>query len=270
MAIKQTNVCLLCGEEKSTHQCSKHRNINISEHFGFCKDCLKLKVNDEDVNGVIDMLRLMNIPFISSVWENAVEKGGSSIFSKYLQLIATQKKYKDFGDSVYDYDDEIQDSSDPSKTAFVVTDEIIARWGSLDNTNNYIELELSLESLKKIKEPQTYLEQQRYVQNVQLGKALNDALKAGAKEIPALRKSYADDLKELGLDILSASKDDNRSLGMRIAEWERHDPIPEAGDEFEDVDGINSYIRKWFLIPMKRVFGQATEQEVAELYEGLG
>ena len=144
MAIKQTNVCLLCGEEKSTHQCSKHRNINISEHFGFCKYCFKLKVNDEDVNGVIDMLRLMNIPFVSSVLENAVEKGGSSIFSKYLQLIATQKRYKDFGDSVYDYDDEIQDSSDPSKTAFVVTDEIVARWGSLDNTNNYIELELSL------------------------------------------------------------------------------------------------------------------------------
>lgn len=267
MATKQTNVCLLCGEEKSTHQCSKHRNVNISEHFGFCKDCLKLKVNDEDINGVTDMLRMMNIPFVSSVWENAVEKGGTNIFGKYLQLIATQKKYRDYDDTTYESEADLEDSS---KVAFTVTDEIIARWGSLEHINNYIELEFSLESLKKIKEPQTYLEQQRYVQNVQLGKALNDALKAGAKEIPALRKSYADDLKELGLDILSASKDDNRSLGMRIAEWERHEPIPEVSTEFDDVDGINSYIRKWFLIPMKRVFGQATEQEVAELYEGLG
>ena len=260
--------CLMCGESKPERSMSKHRNKSISKDFGFCKDCLKSRVNDENLDNVIDMLRLMNVPFVNDVWENAVEKGGSNIFSKYLQLIATKKKYNNFGDSDYGNSEDL--GSVENNLDFKITDEIIARWGKLSEEKEYMELEYSLNSLNKIKEPQTYLEQQRYVQNVKLGKALNSALEVGAKEISGLRKSYAEDLKELGLDTISASKEDNRSLGMRIAEWEQHDPIPEVGKDFEDVDGISSYVRKWFTIPMKRVFGQANESEIAELYESIG
>lgn len=262
---KQT-VCVLCGEPKPSYQFSKHRNDVMDGGFGFCKNCLKEKVEDKDLNSVFDALRMMNVPFISSVWESAVEQGETNIFSKYLQLIATQKKYQDFGDSIFEDEDELPTNED---TPFIVTDDVIVRWGDKDSDREFIELEKAYETLIKIKEPTTYLEQQRYVQNVKLGKALNDALESGSKDISALRKSYADDLKELGLDTVSAQKEDNRSLGMRIAEWESNEPLPELGKEYEDVDGIMTYIRKWFTIPMKRVFGQATEEEISELYEGL-
>lgn len=264
MAKKPT--CMICGEMKPKYHFSKHRNDVVDDGFGFCKDCLKREVNDEDMNSVFDMLRLMNVPFVSSVWENAVEQKESNIFSKYLQLIATQKRYQDFSDSIYEDEIAIPENAPAS---FEVTDDVIVRWGSKDDEREYIQLEKAYETLIKIKEPATYLETQRYVQNVKLGKALNEALESGSKDISSLRKAYADDLKELGLDTISAQKDDNRSIGMRIAEWETHEPLPEISKEFDDVDGLSQYIRKWFQIPMKRIFGQATEDEISELYEGL-
>lgn len=253
--------CVICGKEKSDRAMFKHRNINIDEGFGFCKDCMNVQTEHNDIDTVIDSLRMMNIPFVGNVWENATESGGNATFSKYLQLIATQKRYKDFNDS------EFEDESDGSQASIEVTDEIIAKWGIRDSVEEYTELEFLYSSLTKIKEPATLFEEKRYVQNVKLGKAVDDALEGGdVKSVPQLRKAYADDLKDLGLDVKQSSEDDARTLGIRIAEWERHDPIPEIS-EFSDVDNIQEYISKWFLLPLKRVFGRASEEEINKLYE---
>lgn len=254
--------CLMCDVEKNDRNMSKHRNESINENFGFCKECVNTYTEDNDFEKVIDVLRMMNIPFVNFVWENALDKGGSSTFSKYLQLIATQKKYKEFSDSEYD---DVAD--DGSRSVIDITDEVIAKWGVRDTDEEYIEFEYLYNSLIKIKEPATLFEEKRYVQNVKLGKAVDDALEGGdVKTVPALRKAYAEDLKELGLDVKQSSEDDTRTLGVRIAEWERNAPIPDGG-EFNDVDSIQEYINKWFLIPMKRVFGRATEEEINKLYE---
>lgn len=263
--------CVLCGKSRTDRQLSRHRNEQLETNYGFCKSCLKDKVNDEDMIGVIDMLRLMNVPFVSFVWENAVEKGGSSIFMKYLQLIATQKKYEDFSDSVYgDEDDGSLETGTASMDTFVVTDEMISRWGIKEDKEEYAELEAKLSALRKIKEPSTTLELQRYVQNVKFGKTLDNAFDIGdSKQIPGLSKAYAAELKELGLNIDMSGQEEGQSLGMRIREWEMREPVPEP-NEFSDVDKIEKYIRKWFVIPMKRVFGQATEDEINMLYETEG
>lgn len=256
--------CLICGEEKSDRYMAKHRNENIHENYGFCKDCTTNYTENSDIDRSIDLLRMMNIPFVGFVWENAIEKGGDSIFSKYLQLIATQKKYKDFNDSDFD----TQEMDDGSRSTVVdVTDSIIAKWGIDYTDEQYTELELLYNSLLRIKEPATLFEEKRYVQNVKLGKLVDTAMATGdVKTVPALRKSYTEDLKELGLDVKQTADDSEKSLGMRIAEWEKSSPIPESS-EFDDVDSMKEYINKWFLIPMKRVFGRASEEEINQLYE---
>lgn len=251
----------MCDKEKTERYMSKHRNDNISDDYGFCKDCMNEYTQDNDIDSVIDALRMMNVPFVNYIWENAVENGENAVFSKYLQLIATQKRYRDFNDSEFDAID------DGSRQVVEITDDIIAKWGIRDSDEEYIELEYLYNSLTKIKEPATLFEEKRYVQNVKLGKAVDDALEsADVKIVPQLRRAYADDLKDLGLDVKQSSEDDTRTLGVRIAEWERNAPIPEPVG-FEDVDGIQEYIDKWFLIPMKRVFGRASEEEIGKLYE---
>lgn len=252
----------MCGRNKTDRHMASHRNDGISEYFGFCKSCMNSYTEDNDIDKAVDALRMMNVPFIGYIWENAVEIGDDAVFSKYLQLIATQRRFKDFNDSDFD-----SAPDDGNHQVIEITDELIAKWGVRDTKDEYVELEYLYGSLVKIKEPATLFEEKRYVQNVKLGKAVDEALESGElRAVQGLRKAYADDLKDLGLDVKQASEDDERTLGVRIAEWERHDPIPES-NEFSDIDMIQEYIDKWFLIPMKRVFGRASEEEISRLYE---
>lgn len=264
----KSTVCLICGDTKAPHLISRHRNDVFGEAYGFCKTCLKEVVDIGNQDSVVDMLRLMNIPYITSVWENALEKGGANAFSKYLQLIATQKKFKSFMDSDFG-DEDVPDDEDVTEDIeeFSVTSEIISRWGASKSNDEYIELEYALGSLRKIKEPATVLEMKRYVQNVKLGKALDNAMDAGdVKSIPQLRTAYTKDLEELGLNVDMSGQEEGRSLGMRIKEWEMNAPIPDSS-EFDDIDKISNYVNKWFKIPMKRVFGMASDDEINQLYE---
>ena len=97
-----------------------------------------------------------------------------------------------------------------------------------------------------------------------LNKALHDG---DFKAITQLRKSYNDDLKELGFDsVLNAKDDSGESLGQRIQKWETTKPVPDR-EEFEDASGIMKYILKWFIIPMRRNLGMADEKEVESLYD---
>lgn len=254
--------CLLCGESKATSHFMKHRNDKFSKRLGFCKDCVnKVDVNDQE--SVIDLFRMMNIPFVEEVWENQFEDGDESTLGKYLKAVATRREYKIFSDSLYGNTNDIESDT---KSDVMVTPKMIDRWGSDSSLEEYQALERAYESLEKIKVPSTHQEEMRYVLNVKFKRALDQALDQGeTKQVKGLRETYTKDLKELGLDV--SSDDDELSLGQRIREWERNLPIPEMGIEFEDVDGIEYYFNKYFTIPMKRVFGQATSQEISELYE---
>ena len=261
MAKKASQTCLICGESKAGHSFIKHRNELLVDNVGFCKDCVKDNIDLSEQETLIDMLRLLNIPFVSDIWESAAEKEPDSTFGKYLQLIATNRKYKTFSDS-----------SNPSVGTpdddFEITKDTIARWGAGKTKDEYYVMEAKYDSLCGIKEPITPLEKQLYIQNVKLSQTLDDALESGdSKTIPNLKKAYKDDLKNLGLDVSSVSSDDVGTLGTRIHDWENSKPVPSLSKEFEDVDGINNYVTRFFSNTMKRVFGLATEEEVNSIYD---
>lgn len=240
---------------------SKHRNENISEEVGFCKPCLK-EIDGKNVELSKDMMRLMNVPFVSSVWENAIEQGGDNPFPKYLQLVATKRNYKDFADS--DNDRDIEGTGVDLENQ----DKLVVRWGIQEDPNTYIELEASYKNLTSIKPPSTVLDEKRYAQIVMIERKLNNALFTGGdtKDVTAFKKLYEDNLRAMGLDVDASSKDEELVLGKRIAEWEKEAPIP-IDSNLDDVDGIKEYVNKWFVIPMKRVFGRATEEEIQSLYD---
>lgn len=255
MAKRNNVTCVICGESKGQYQFIKHRNEHISDKFGFCKECIK-DMFDKD-NDPVNIMRMLNIPFIDEIWEETVEKEIDQPLSKYLQTIATKKGYKNFIDSKYD----------AYANSEEITETMIARWGAGLNNDEYLELEVSLKDLERIKEPVTALEQKRYVENVRLYQRLKKEIDSGkASDIKALKTTYAQDLKELGLDI-EASKDDEKTLGERISNWEKTSPTPEIGAQFDDVDKIKFYINKFFLIPFKRQMNRVTEDELKILYD---
>lgn len=144
---------------------------------------------------------------------------------------------------------------------------MIERWGKLDNDYEYIEREQDYNNLVRIKEPLTLLEQKRYVENVRLYQRLRSEIEGGKPtDIKALKTTYAQDLKELGLDIEN-EKSKEKSVGQRIEEYERNAPIPDIGKEFDDVDRIGFYINKFLFLPIKKMFNQASDKDLEDLYK---
>lgn len=261
MAKKDNAFCIICGEKKADYLMVKHRNEELNPKFGYCLDCIKEMVDTED-NGIINALRLLNIPYIDDIWDKAVQDNPLNPVGKYFQLIAPKKMLKDFLDSEF--------GKEVGSGSLKVTDEVVARWGSGEewNEEKYIEYEASLSDLMRIKRPNSPLEEKRYIENVRLGKRLSEEIENGkASDIKALKATYTQDLKELGLDIETISKDDTRTLGMRIDEYEKKAPLPEIAPEFRDPDKIMHYVSKTFLIPIKRLFNRATEEEIQSLYD---
>lgn len=261
MTKKDNAFCVICGERKADYLMAKHRNENLNPKFGYCLDCIKEMVDIEE-NGILHACRLLNIPYIDDMWKTAYQSQPLNPVGKYFQLIAPKKIYKDFLDSEY--------GREVGSESIKIDDEVIGRWGSGEYWTNekYIEYETALEDLMRIKKPSSKLEEKRYIENVRLGKRLSEEIENGkATDIKALKATYTQDLKELGLDIETISKDDERTLGMRIADHEKSAPLPDIAPEFQDPDKIMKYVTKYFFIPVKRLFNQATEEEIQSLYD---
>lgn len=250
-------ICLLCGEMVSASETIKHRN-EYKSNYGFCKRCVYDKFERED--DIRDILRMLNIPYIDTLWNDIESSDRVRSLSSYLQAIAPKRNYKNFLDSEF--------VKVGNKNKFVVTDEIKERWGSSYTHAEYEILELKFQNLMKIKPPSTLLEENLYRDNVLIEKRLSESLINGtSKDIETLRKLYSQDLKALGLDVVRDNESDIEALGTRIAKWEQNAPLPEMSEEFKDVDRISRYITKFFQIPFKRAAGIATKEELEVLYQ---
>lgn len=270
MAVKQT--CIICGETLSPRQFVSHRNVKLNDNVGICKSCA-YKVNVKDKPEVIDMFRMLNIPFDEQLFDeilNVEEK--DKVLANYLRAIARRKDLIDFLDSSIFKEDSVAEDEHKNEDLdnFEITSKVIGRWGAGKSKEEYMTLEYAYKMLADTKPPSTVLEETRYVQNVKLKMTYDQALDDGvAKDIKIAKEAYTKDLKELGLDTISAN-DELKLIGVRIKEWELHDPIPETDEELKDVNMIQDYIRKFFLIPMKRVFNFATQEEINELNSTIG
>ncbi|WP_225414901.1 hypothetical protein [Limosilactobacillus reuteri] len=275
MPKKKNDICIICGKEKRKNELIKHRNTLLGESFSICRQCANENTDFSNNESIVDMCMLTNLPFSISLVEKLrhdAKLQGEPDFGAYVQRLAPYKKMKDFGDSEfgnYDYYHNVDtEKQSAGNQTFKVTDKIEQRWGDRYSVDKYEFFEKQLQGLIDIKPPTTSLEYERYIQNVKLKDVLNEALQSGdSKAIPQLRKSYNDDLKELGFDvILNAQDDSGETFGQKVKKLELKGPIVEK-DEFSDVSKISHYVKKWFVIPMKRTFGRATEEEVASLYD---
>lgn len=227
-----------------------------------CRECANAAdlTNEEEM---IAYCQLANIPYVKSLVIEVVKDNKNPNFGQYMKKLAPYKRYETFSDSIFAEEDELQNDG-----GLKITEDIVQKWGEGYDEEKYAYFEAALKGLMAIKAATTSLEVERYIQNVKLKDVLNEALHDGDfKAITQLRKAYNDDLKELGFDsVLNAKDDSGESLGQRIQKWETTKPIPDR-EEFEDASGIIKYIKKWFIIPLRRNFGMADEKEVSSLYE---
>lgn len=115
-----------------------------------CKQCIKKMINYDDINTVYDVLRRLDIPYIHEYWMSA-EESKNDTFGAYIRMANSLPYFRDktWADSEFDKgnNEEVRNhkiSFDntviPSKE-FVVTEEIIDKWGVGYSPDEYQQFE---------------------------------------------------------------------------------------------------------------------------------
>lgn len=150
-----TKICKVCDKTKKLNEFYKVDSVLYPDGaMDVCSDCLKEGIDPENIDDVVGVLRQMNKPFITDVWENSVEsskklKSKPHPFGEYMQKINSLKQYqgKTFRDSedvfvmsdMYDKDLSTIKISNGKEIKF--DPQLIIKWGDSYTQNELLRLE---------------------------------------------------------------------------------------------------------------------------------
>lgn len=134
--------CAACGEnQKASNYYVSYNPVHQTGRIPYCKSCLKKMIADNKGNVLLEKvketLKLIDRPFLYNIWKSSLEDKADTwgVYMKNLQM----PQYRDLGwvDSVFlpeienelDYKSVNIESARNSIDNFIVTDEIIEKWG---------------------------------------------------------------------------------------------------------------------------------------------
>lgn len=272
-------ICTNCGKEK--HFKDKYYScknpLYADGKFPVCKDCLKEKINVEDMSTVLHFLKSNDIYFDSERWNIIIAKRGKkfSTFGVYLKDVGTLSQYNNLGwkdSKLGEYDTKKKNEKDENikqqqevvyeetedKEPFKVTKEMIYRWGRGYTPEQYEYVEYCYQQWNDKKGRGMYdLSQDTYFQMLAM-KQLEIRI-AREKNQPtkhldeALLKIMAD------ADLALKNKKDKTSENDRYSKWledlEKYRPADYFKDKklFKDFDKIWDYFKRFILRPLKNL-----------------
>lgn len=248
----QTNVdileCLFCGKDVSltTNVCYKHNNDGFErEFFPVHKNCIQQYMgNNKDVGysgKVIDILRMLNRPYIHSSWIK-----NECNFGKYLkELSLSQNKSLTFRDSEFTNGEINKITNEYSGYVdldFDVTKEMVLRWGQKYSPEEYNKLEMfynDMKSKNRIETPQeeTYLKKIAVI-SLKMDIELENGDMDKVKKLGDLLSKYMADSQFRTIDKSEADRTGGlRNFGAIYAEVEQKDHIP-PWERFRKIKGL--------------------------------
>lgn len=268
----ETKSCLICGHEKpssgSNNKFYKHWNKYINDDNGFCKQCIEEIGNLNDIKEVHRLLRLMDMPFIPSKWDNCTKsentlvayigsgKGLNNPNANVDGVKICEMRYED-SPSVSQVEDveTFLVSSDSEKL------ENINKWGENYSQAEYMKMNMSVENNIKVTGRDDY-QSLRGFERVARAEVERDRAYANPSLKPNDKKSAEDNVTNMMKQAGLAYDQVSRSVGDSVLSEdiktiiENYDPVPVAQGLFADVDGIGRYIERFLLIPLKRAMGK--------------
>jgi len=150
MAVER-RVCSRCGKSKSIKSYFKIANpLMPDSRIAVCSDCVHETVDEQNINEVIEFLRLTNKPFIKDEWDKCLAKPSRTI-GEYMRIINSIVTYKDLTFANSDNlgsgnDSDIANSSIKeleSETGKVIryTSDLVAKWGGGFKEFEYLKME---------------------------------------------------------------------------------------------------------------------------------
>lgn len=273
---QQQKKCLRCGQELTFNSFYKSQSpMFISDNkIPICKECC-LAIYEENLQHYKDCekalyktLYSLDIYFdIKLVKRSLIDTYNSDkhILKVYMSNInLVQYKGKTAKDSppfnIWDIEEdeflefEIENEIEPKY--FKITREIIDRWGSGRTNDDYIYLEDMYNTMIKTYDTSNPMSVETYKQivlNYLDVKKLREGKNPDNKKIGEILKINSMLQADCRIkDVQALNDEDNMYWSMFIEEIEWSEPIPQPEKEFQDVDGIKKYIKKWFVDPFAK------------------
>lgn len=264
--------CPQCGDWKSTANFYSSKETKSGFiHWG-CKECIakaacdydkKTNIYTDNAEKAQKVLMLLDLPYMDSVYKNAVQDSNNEINEKnrkcgwlqYMTMIQSLpnwrgKKWKDSEFGV-DATTPIEFSNRKPRK------EIMKIFGSQYSTDELLYLQDQYDEWRSrtqvdSKSQETYIIQ-ICCQLLDIRNARRDG-KDTTKLTDGLSKLMGDAKLQPKQNVENAATD-SLTFGQLIEKWELEKPISEPLDEFKDPDHIGKYIRVWFKGALARALG---------------
>lgn len=266
--------CPQCGEfiTSKNFYTSNYTRSGI-EHLG-CKKCILDMATDFDKKDkkrydnrekTINVLRMMNLPFIETDYKSQVQlladdttgRLAGTAFQAYITMIKSLPNYrgKTFEDSEYDVDasklnGDVKVVQKTLKTA-------MKRFGNIYNNKDLIWLENEYQDWVG-RYPCENKSQELLYQNLCVNQLNINKFQAEGKDTKDLIKTMQDLMTSLQIKPSQSNSNaltEAKTFGELIKKWENEKPIPEPEDEFKDVDKIGLYVDVFFKGHLSKMMG---------------
>ena len=263
--------CGKCGEfiSRDNFYSSEIHSFGV---FPICKRCLlamveqREKKNDkaqETKESVKRVLRMMDLPYVDSLYESACEsvsnevgeKNRSAPFLQYITMIKSLRQYKGKTWENSEFEPGMNDAG------LALDPEVVAtgrrRFGRGYSDEDYMFLESEYQDWI-----QRYLcedkAQELLFKRICFKELDIDKAQKAGRDTKELDKSLQDLMGSLNVKPSqknSSSISDQKTFGQLIEVWEKDKPIPEPDEEFKDVDKIGLYIDVFFKGHLSKMMG---------------
>jgi hypothetical protein len=219
---------------------SKNTLMHLDGLSNICKTCLKEKLDVSNIKNVYEVLRSLNLPFIYKYWQKAIASNNDT-FGAYIRMVngLKQLQNKTWDDSIFS--DESGESNQNSNMNNLkdsldninIDEEVILRWGTNHEKEDYIKLENFYKEMKDkncIETPQD----EDYLKKLSMISLKMD------KELEA---GHYDEVKKLG-DLYSKYMADSKFRQMDKTEADKTGGIRNFSTIYKEVES-DGFIPPW-------------------------
>lgn len=276
--------CSKCNKKKKIKDdfyLAANDTINVDGRLPICKKCLIGLVDMNDVETLINAMRMVDRPFLNSTYEDSFSKKNS--FGEYMRMLGTlQNRERTYLDSVFNknlekfsskkematFHEEIESDKDGYTKDSLKT--LKKKWGDFENEDYefledyYGEYAITYDTNTPV---QIMLYKNIAKVHLQAGKELSQGNSKQYKELMELSSKLHNDGNIKPIQNTGANEDRGLSTyGLWIKEIEKEEPCEffEEKSQYEDYDSFNKYWEKWFIRPFKNIFNISNDFDVGE------
>lgn len=260
--------CHMCGEFLTANTFYSDDRFATGK-FPICKRCVMMMVEqrkkktdppNETKESVQNMLRLMNLPYIDSFYEDCIkgaydeakERNRNSPFATYNTAVRSLPQWKGMTWKDSEFDEDHLDDTDEINENSRILKQAKKRFGRNFNSADLVFLENEYQDWIKRYPCDTKAQEILFQRICCKELEINKAQKAGrdTKELDKTLQELMASLQVKPSQSNSNALTEAKTFGQLIGRWENEydggKPVPEPDEDFKDVDKIGLYIDVFF------------------------